>query len=87
MLKNTFVDVAFPGLETVLLVTELGVERGGDTVCHGSWQENTDLKPESRAWAGSGAKVWDSQGQPPGIFCPQVPFLTGSTTLQNRATC
>lgn len=36
MLRNTFVDVAFPSLEAMLLVTGLRVERGGDTVCHGS---------------------------------------------------
>lgn len=57
MLRNTFVDVAFPSLETVLLATGLGVECGGDTVRHGSRQENTDLQPESRAWTGSGTNV------------------------------
>lgn len=87
MLRNTFVDVASPSLETVLLVTGLGVECGGDTVCHGSRQENTDLQPESRAWTGSGINIWDSQGRPLGIFYLQVPFRKDSTTLQNRATC
>lgn len=43
MLRNTFVDVAFPSLEAMLLVTGLRVERGGDTVCHGSAGRRTRI--------------------------------------------